>query len=153
MVRNQGVTNESLADYLEDEDYLGLFFVSVKADNEKDIFEQLLANTLVEASAEYLQNYVSENNWYVKIRPAIGYPSLPDHSLKKEVFELLKAEDIGVKLTENFSMEPAATVCGIYIGNSKSEYISPRVILDDQIEEISKIKSITPLTLKKYMGI
>lgn len=153
LVRNQGVTNESLADYLEDEDYLGLFFASVKADNEKDIFEQLLANTLVEASAEYLQNYVSENNWYVKIRPAIGYPSLPDHSLKKEVFELLKAEDIGVKLTENFSMEPAATVCGIYIGNSKSEYISPRVILDDQIEEISKIKSITPLTLKKYMGI
>lgn len=153
LIRNQGSTNESLADYFEEEDYLGIFIASIKPDNETDIFQQLLANTLVEASSEYLQEYISKSNWNIHIKPAIGYPCLPDHSLKKDIFEFLKAENIGVKLSENFSMKPLSTVCGIYIGNPKSEYISPRIILDDQIEEISKVRLISPTILKRYMGL
>ncbi len=153
LVRNQGLVNESLADYFEENDYLGFFIASIKPEDEKDIFQQLLANVLIEASSEYLQNYISENNWNINIRPAIGYPSLPDHSLKKDIFNLLNAESIGVELSENFAMKPTSTVCGIYIGNPKSEYLSPRTILDDQLEDISKIRGITPSILKKYMGM
>ena len=40
------------------------------------------------------------------IRPAFGYPASPDHSLKRELFDLLGAEKVGIALTESFAMTP-----------------------------------------------
>lgn len=152
LVRNQGVTTESLSDYIEIDDYVGLFIASIKPQNEDDIFEQLLANTIVESASKYLHEHISENNWAINIRPAIGYPCLPDHSIKKDIFELLNGDEIGVTLSENFVMSPLSTVCGFYIGNSESKYISPKIILDDQIQKISKIRGLNINLTRKYMG-
>jgi len=137
LVRNLGDTNESLADYIEEEDYIGGFVASVRAVEEDNIIHQLLANTLAEATSLYLQNYISENNWSVGIRPAIGYPCLPDHSLKGEVFEMVDGHKTGAALTENFAMSPGSTVCGLYLGNPQSEYINPTIILESQNKEVT----------------
>ncbi|MGL5647884.1 MAG: vitamin B12 dependent-methionine synthase activation domain-containing protein [Clostridium sp.] len=153
LIRNQGNTNESLSDYIEINDYIGLFIASIKPKNENDIFEQLLANAVIEGASQYLQEYISKNNWNINIRPAIGYPCLPDHSIKRDVFELLNGEETNASLSENFAMTPSSTICGFYIGNPKSKYISPLVILDDQIKEISKIKGISTNLIKKYTGL
>ena len=60
---------------------------------------------------------------YQGIRPAPGYPAQPDHSEKPALFKLLRAEErIGVSLTENFSMSPASSVCGLYFSHPESCY-------------------------------
>ena len=58
---------------------------------------------------------------YQGIRPAPGYPAQPDHSEKPALFKLLRAEErIGVSLTENFSISPASSVCGLYFSHPES---------------------------------
>ena len=87
------------------------------------LLEKVLLTRIVEAGAEYLQKYVSENIWSVNIRPAIGYSSLPDHSMKKTIFQLVDGEKTGASLTSSFAMTPLSSVCGIYISNPKSFYL------------------------------
>jgi len=61
---------------------------------------------------------------YRGIRPAFGYPACPEHSEKEKLFEILDAESMGVELTENYSMAPAASVSGLYFSNKKSRYFA-----------------------------
>jgi 5-methyltetrahydrofolate--homocysteine methyltransferase len=57
------------------------------------------------------------------IRPAIGYPLCPDHSLKRVLFDMTDAERVlGVSLTENYSILPSATVCGLVISHPEACY-------------------------------
>ena len=85
---------------------------------------QTLADRLVEAGAEYLsQQLVNEHQWR-GIRPAIGYPSLPE---QKNIFllaEMIDFDAVGIRLTENGAMYPQASVCGLYIANPQAEYFS-----------------------------
>ena len=72
-----------------------------------------------------LDIYLKEENiWVPNIRPAIGYSSIPDHSIKKIIFEIINGEKTGASLTNNFAMTPLSTVCGIYISNPKSFYFN-----------------------------
>ena len=119
----------SLGDFFNKEDYIGTFVISVnsslapKDDDFLVLLEKILLTRIVEAGAEYLQKYVSENIWNINIRPAIGYSSLPDHSMKKIIFELVDGEKTGANLTSSFAMTPLSSVCGIYISNPKSFYL------------------------------
>ena len=61
---------------------------------------------------------------YRGIRPAFGYPACPDHSKKNELFDVLDAPSVGINLTENYSMFPAASVSGLYFSNKKSRYFT-----------------------------
>lgn len=69
-----------------------------------------------------MQNHISSSLWKINIRPAVGYPAIPEHSLKKIIFELTEGEKTGVSLTSSFAMNPLSSVCGIYISNPKSFY-------------------------------
>lgn len=153
LVRNQGNTNESLADYVEQDDYIGAFVASVNVGDNKNIIHCLLANTLAEATSKYLEEYISKTNWKVGLRPAIGYPCLPDHSLKKDIFKLLDGEKTGAKLSDNYAMSPGSTVCGLYLGNLQSEYITPKTILEDQIKLMAIDRGVEVLVLKKYLTV
>ncbi len=85
---------------------------------------QTVADRLAEAGAEYLsQKLAAENHWH-GIRPAVGYPSLPD---QKSIFllgEMIDFPAIGITLTENGAMYPQASVCGLYIAHPEAEYFS-----------------------------
>ena len=120
----------SLSDFFSKEDYIGGFVVSVnsslapKDDEFLVLLEKVLLTRIVEAGAEYLQRYISENIWNINIRPAIGYSSLPNHSMKENIFKLVDGEKTGAKLTDSFAMVPLSSVCGIYISNPKSFYVN-----------------------------
>ncbi len=90
-----------------------------------------LADRLAEAFAERLHQRVRTELWgyapeerldndeliaerYAGIRPAPGYPACPDHSVKRDMFRVLGAEEIGMGLTESLAMTPAASVSGFY---------------------------------------
>ena len=130
----------SLCDYVSPlgNDYVGVFaatmsetFVSeletLKTEGNDD-YETLLLQTigdrLAEAASEYLSHQLATQNDWHGIRPAVGYPSLPD---QKAIFHLAKLIDystIGINLTENGAMYPQASVTGLYLSHPDSVYFS-----------------------------
>ena len=59
---------------------------------------------------------------YRGIRPAVGYPSLPDQRAIFKLAELIDVASIGIRLTENGAMYPQASVCGLYLASPHAHY-------------------------------
>ena len=122
------------------------------------IILQALADRLAEALAERMHQRVRTEFWgyapeealsnddliaekYRGIRPAPGYPAQPDHSEKRTLFELLKAEEaIGVKLTNSFAMWPGSSVSGLYFSHPESHYFGVGKVERDQVVDYAKRK-------------
>ena len=149
-------------------DYIGIFAVTAGLGAEKkekyfqddnddysSIMLKALADRLAEAFAECLHQRVRQDLWgyapdealdvtdligetYQGIRPAPGYPACPDHSVKKEMFQLLGAADIGMALTESLAMTPAASVSGFMLSHPDSSYFNVGKIGDDQLHDLAK---------------
>ncbi|MCC7430382.1 methionine synthase [bacterium] len=129
-----------------------------------------LADRLAEAFAELMHEKVRKELWgfaktetltgeeliqekYQGIRPAHGYPACPDHTEKRTLFELLEVEKkIGVKLTENFAMYPAASVSGLYFSHKEAKYFGLGKISEDQLIEYAKNKGISCEEAAKWLS-
>ena len=124
-------------------------------DDYSSIMLKALADRLAEAFAECLHQRVRQDLWgyaagealevndligekYQGIRPAPGYPACPDHSVKKDMFELLGAGDIGMALTESLAMTPAASVSGFMLSHPAAAYFNVGKIGDDQLHDLAK---------------
>ncbi len=163
-------------------DYIGTFAVTAgigtdewvkKFESENDdynaIMIKVLADRLAEAFTELMHLKVRKEIWgyspdenldfdellkarYQGIRPAFGYPACPDHSEKEILFELLGAEKLGIKLTENFAMWPAASVSGLYFSHPESKYFNLGKINKEQVEDYADRKNISTDTAEKYLN-
>ena len=136
MPRQQADLEEclSLADFVIPKEKgigsVGLFCLKVKDDhqyNDCHDFEHLLRESLcarlAEACAEWMQEKVNEGTHV--IRPAFGYPTCPDHAMKKLAFDILDAPaQIGVQLTEGYSIYPSTSLCGMLISHPEAKYFS-----------------------------
>ena len=163
------------------QDYIGLFAVTsgINADIYEDMFTKAdddysnimvkaITDRLAEAFAEYMHDRVRQDLWgyqteqlsneemikekYQGIRPAPGYPACPEHSVKKDIFELLQAKEIGMELTESMSMIPASSVSGFYFAHPEAKYFSVDKIDDDQVEDMANRRSISKEQLKKWLA-
>ncbi|MCM1310752.1 MAG: methionine synthase [Bacteroides sp.] len=114
-------------------DHVGLFATTVVSnfdglDDYTSLMCQILCHRLAEAATQWLHSKVKTELWGVPedcgIRPAVGYPSLPDHSLIFELDKLLHLGELGITLTESGGMYPDASTCGIIISHPKSKYFS-----------------------------
>jgi 5-methyltetrahydrofolate--homocysteine methyltransferase len=123
-------------------------------DDYSAIIVKALADRLAEAFAERLHQRVRTEFWgyaadearaplsneqlvaetYRGIRPAPGYPACPAHGIKRSMFELLGAGEIGMGLTENLAMTPAASVSGFYLAHPQARYFNVGHIGTDQLE-------------------
>ncbi|MBD5355375.1 MAG: methionine synthase [Bacteroides sp.] len=171
----------SLADYLQtDNDYIGAFAVTVNLSRQEEKFGyndesyeslllQSLAHRLAEAASEYLHARVRRELWgyaaeenitpadmfrghYAGIRPAVGYPSLPDQKLTFALDPLIRFDEIGVTLTENGAMEPSATVCGLYLAHPEASYFLIGPIADDQIADYAARRGLTPDEIRTLLA-
>jgi 5-methyltetrahydrofolate--homocysteine methyltransferase len=122
-------------------------------DDYRAIMVKALADRLAEAGAEWLHRRV-RRSWYGEdealttedliaeryrgIRPAIGYPACPDHVLKRRLFDLLGAREIGMDLTEHCAMLPAASVSGLYLAHPSARYFNVGRIGKDQVEDYAR---------------
>ena len=82
--------------------------------------------------------WVMHNNLFTLllqgIRPAPGYPSQPDHTEKKTMWDLMNCEKLtGIKLTESLAMDPAASVSAVFFAHPKAVYFSVGKICEDQV--------------------
>ena len=138
-------------------------------DDYSAIMVKALADRLAEAFAERLHQRVRKEFWayaadetfsneqliaekYRGIRPAPGYPAQPDHTEKGTLFNLLKSERIGVKLTESFAMWPGAAVCGLYFSHPQSAYFGVGKIERDQVEDYARRKSWTVAECERWLA-
>ncbi|MFZ5941054.1 MAG: methionine synthase [Bacteroidota bacterium] len=163
-------------------DYIGAFAVTAglgagpmikKFEQEHDDYSSImikaLADRLAEAFTELLHEEIRKKFWayapdeqlgkdelfredYSGIRPAHGYPACPDHSEKETLFRLLDAERSGIKLTENFSMLPAASVSGLIFAHPTSRYFFVGKIGRDQVEDYALRKGVSPETIEKWLA-
>jgi len=164
-------------------DYIGAFALSTgfgvekfiadfknKQDDYKSIMIKLLADRLAEAFAEKLHERIRKEFWayaedenlsmdelisgkYIGIRPAPGYPSCPDHTEKRLLFDLLDVEkNIGMELTENFAMKPAASVCGWYLSHPESHYFSLGQIGRDQVGDYARRKGMSVTEVERWLA-
>eukprot|EP00929_Paragymnodinium_shiwhaense_P061884 TRINITY_DN30912_c0_g1_i1.p1 TRINITY_DN30912_c0_g1~~TRINITY_DN30912_c0_g1_i1.p1 ORF type:complete len:1340 (+),score=305.23 TRINITY_DN30912_c0_g1_i1:118-4137(+) len=146
------------------QDHLGVFAVQSpigegeEPDDYKRLLMKALGDRLVEAGAELLHLQV-RRLWYEEeasiadpaslleqsyrgIRPAIGYPSAPDHRGLNDVWQLLDLErrpHLGMQLTESFALTPEASVAGLYFGHPDSKYFSVQgSIAADQVQDYAE---------------
>ncbi len=163
-------------------DYAGVFAVTAglgvdkkekqftdDLDDYSSIMLKSLADRLAEAFAECLHHRVRTDLWgyapsealsaeeliaekYKGIRPAPGYPACPDHSVKKDMFELLQCQDIGMAVTESLAMTPAASVSGFYLGHPDSTYFSVGKIGDDQLKDLAARRQMNEQALQRLLA-
>lgn len=121
------------------------------------ILYQTLADRLAEAATEILHWKIRNLYWgyttdvaaaqnpknlltkyYAGIRPAVGYPSLPD---QREIFiidSLMPLHEVGISLTENGAMNPPSSTCGLILAHPESRYFIIGEIGDDQEKDYNE---------------
>ncbi|MCD4791228.1 MAG: methionine synthase [Bacteroidales bacterium] len=140
-------------------------------DDYNSIMIKALADRLAEAFSELLHQRVRNELWgYARdkdldqadvlkedsmgIRPAPGYPACPDHSEKRVLFDLLDVEQkVGISLTENFAMCPAASVCGYYFAHPLSKYFNVGKISQDQVKDYAQRKNVSAGQIEKWLNV
>ena len=177
-----GKPNLCLADFIRPassgiKDTIGLFATSVDeeftSNNEQDPYQRMLSQTLAdrlaEATAEKFHEDVRKKYWgyapdehltlmeifaekYQGIRPAVGYPSIPDTSMNFLLYELLDMKGIGIKLTENGMMVPHASVSGFMFAHPQSRYFDLGKIDDEQLEDYAHRRNKPVEELRKYLA-
>ena len=86
------------------------------------------------------------------IRPAVGYPSLPDQSVNFLLDSLLDMKQIGITLTENGAMRPHASVCGLMLSHPASHYFSIGQIGEDQLNDYARRRGLPVETARKFLA-
>lgn len=139
-------------------------------DDYSAIMIKALADRLAEAFAELLHERIRKEYWgyakdenfrneelikekYRGIRPAPGYPACPDHTEKENLFKMINVtENTTIKLTANYAMYPAASICGLYFAHPKSRYFGVRKIGKDQIADYARRKGMDITTVEKWLA-
>jgi 5-methyltetrahydrofolate--homocysteine methyltransferase len=164
-------------------DYLGAFAVTAghgidaivrdfeaAHDDYNAIMVKALADRLAEAFAERMHERVRKEFWgyapeenlsneeliaeaYRGIRPAPGYPACPDHTEKRTLFDLLRAEEnAGIILTESFAMVPTASVSGFYFSHPESRYFGIGRIHKDQVADYARRKGMSVAEMERWLA-
>lgn len=163
------------------EDYIGAFIVTVgkefanilerykeEGDDYNSILLQSIGDRLVEAASEWLHTQVRRKYWgyaadenlsvseikkggYIGIRPAVGYPSLPDQSLNFVLNDLLNFNELGVSLTEHGAMYPNASVSGFYFAHPESKYFLIGAIDEEQKDTYALKREFSEEDKKKFI--
>ena len=174
-----GRANRCLADYVAPAgDHIGAFAVAIHGaedlaagleaanDDYQAIMVKALADRLAEAFAEHA-HLAARRDWFESdadpaiedlhaerfrgIRPAFGYPSLPDHGLKLPMFGLLDAGQVGMTLTESCAMLPAASVSGLVFANPGARYFTVGRIGRDQVQDYARRRGIALAEAERWL--
>ena len=161
-------------------DQVGVFCTSVdgtiideyRHDDYLNMMAQTLSDRLAEATAEKLHEEVRRDReyWgyapdenltieqqhreeYQGIRPAIGYPSLPDTSANFLIDQLIDMKQAGIRLTETGMMTPHASVSGFMFAHPKSHYFELGKIGDDQLRDYARRRGVPVELMRRFLAV
>lgn len=138
-------------------------------DDYRRLLLQTVSDRLAEAAAERLHMEVRRRIWgyapderlsmadlhaerHRGIRPAVGYPSLPDLSFNFLIDQLLHLSAIGIQLTEHGMMQPHASVSGLMFALPQSRYFSVGQISEQQFLDYARRRQWAPDRLRPYLA-
>ena len=158
-------------------DTVGVFASTVQGEAEaacgddpyRQLLVQTLADRLAEAATERMHLYVRRTAWgyapdedlpiadllqekFQGIRPAVGYPSLPDQSVNFLIDRLLDLSRIGIRLTENGAMHPHASVSGLMLAHPAARYFAVGRIGNDQLEDYARWRGLPVDEIRKFLA-
>lgn len=159
-------------------DTVGVFASTVQGEAEaacgddpyRQLLVQTLADRLAEAATERMHLYVRRTAWgyapdedlpiadllqekFQGIRPAVGYPSLPDQSVNFLIDRLLDLSRIGIRLTENGAMHPHASVSGLMLAHPAARYFAVGRIGNDQLEDYARRRDLPVDEIRKFLAV
>ncbi len=135
-------------------DHIGCFVVTIgetirqmiaravaEGDDYRTILIKSVCDRLAEATSELVHYLTRTKYWayspdekcdfeqfrhynYRGIRPAIGYPSLPDQQLMHTLSRMITPREIGVDVTVNGALNPSSSIAGFYFASPHAQYFA-----------------------------
>ena len=154
----------SLCDFVPPEEYgftspVGAFAISVTDSHPEgpdygSMLRRSVMNTLAEAASSWIDYKIGGDSGHWKIiKPAAGYASCPDHTLKRDILHLLPdSEKLGITLTESCGMIPEASVCGMIFIHRNAMYPDIRTIGRKQYDCYAARRRMTDEDARRFLG-
>lgn len=174
MLRQEG--ERSLADFVPPKEYgfespMGMFAISVRTESHPSgcdcpacgteygpMLTRAVRLTLAEAASEWLSRHIhkelpSEFSGAKVIKPAAGYSSCPDHTLKRDILRLLpESERLGITLLESCAMIPDASICGLIFIHPEATYPEIRRVSQKAIDEYARRRGMSDSEKARFLG-
>lgn len=174
MLRQEG--ERSLADFVPPKEYgfespMGMFAISVRTESHPSgcdcpacgteygpMLTRAVRLTLAEAASEWLSRHIhkelpSEFSGAKVIKPAAGYSSCPDHTLKRDILRLLpESERLGITLLDSCAMIPDASICGLIFIHPEASYPEIRRVSQKAIDEYARGRGMSDSEKARFLG-
>lgn len=174
MFRQEG--GRSLADFVPPKEYgfespMGMFAISVHTESHPSgcdcpacgteygpMLARAVRLTLAEAASEWLSRHIhkelpSEFSGAKVIKPAAGYSSCPDHTLKRDILRLLpESERLGITLLDSCAMIPDASICGLIFIHPEATYPEIRRVSQKAIDEYARRRGMSDYEKARFLG-
>lgn len=174
MLRQEG--ERSLADFVPPKEYgfespMGMFAISVRTESHQSgcdcpacgteygpMLTRAVRLTLAEAASEWLSGHIhkelpSEFSGAKVIKPAAGYSSCPDHTLKRDILRLLpESERLGITLLDSCAMIPDASICGLIFIHPEATYPEIRRVSQKAIDEYARRRGMSDSEKARFLG-
>mgnify|MGYP002771440951 FL=1 len=174
MLRQEG--ERSLADFVPPKEYgfespMGMFAISVHTESHPSgcdcpacgteygpMLARAVRLTLAEAASEWLSRHIhkelpSEFSGAKVIKPAAGYSSCPDHTLKRDILRLLpESERLGITLLDSCAMIPDASICGLIFIHPEATYPEIRRVSQKAIDEYARRRGMSDSEKARFLG-
>lgn len=174
MLRQEG--ERSLADFVPPKEYgfespMGMFAISVRTESHPSgcdcpacgteygpMLTRAVRLTLAEAASEWLSRHIhkelpSEFSGAKVIKPAAGYSSCPDHTLKRDILRLLpESERLGITQLDSCAMIPDASICGLIFIHPEATYPEIRRVSQKAIDEYARRRGMSDSEKARFLG-
>ena len=174
MFRQEG--GRSLADFVPPEEYgfgspMGMFALSVRTRPHPDgcdcpacrteygpMLARAVRLTLAEAASEWMSGHIREElpegfGEAKVIKPAAGYSSCPDHTLKRDILKLLpESEKLGITLLDSCAMLPDASICGLIFIHPEASYPEIRRVSRETVDEYARRRAMSAPDKARFLG-
>ena len=174
MLRQEG--ERSLADFVPPKEYgfespMGMFAISVRTESHPSgcdcpacgteygpMLTRAVRLTLAEAASEWLSRHIhkelpSEFSGAKVIKPAAGYSSYPDHTLKRDILRLLpESKRLGITLLDSCAMIPDASICGLIFIHPDATYPEIRRVSQKAIDEYARRRGMSDSEKARFLG-
>lgn len=174
MLRQEG--ERSLADFVPPKEYgfespMGMFAISVRTESHPSgcdcpacgteygpMLTRAVRLTLAEAASEWLSRHIhkelpSEFSGAKVIKPAAGYSSCPDHTLKRDILRLLpESVRLGITLLDSCAMIPDASICGLIFIHPDATYPEIRRVSQKAIDEYARRRGMSDSEKARFLG-
>ena len=198
MMRQESFKQQSLSDFVISKESgrtspFGVFAISVSkrstaheegcscpACNSRyeDMIGKTVRQTIAEAASKWLNARIEgevrkEKEGIKVVKPAAGYSSCPDHTLKKDILNMLgecvephehnhscscgcshehKHGGLGIKLTESYAMTPDASICGLIFMHPEAGYPEIRNISQGKYDDYISRRGMDAVNARRFLG-